>query len=346
MSNLFVWISDVHLSLKNLDVAIQVLRQALIKARELNLPLFISGDLNDTKALMRSEWVSALIKLFSEFNDIKIYILTGNHDMDNKNSSTHSLEFLKQSSNVRIIDEPKVEYINGHPFYCIPYCINADSFREALNKARANGIKKVIAHQGVKGSWMGDYLVDESSIDPEEFADFDIVLLGHYHKFQKNLNYVYCGSPFTVNVSEADQMKFFHVVKLVNNKIDFDHIQTEARRHLKIEVASDMDYQNLKPQPNTLVHVVLKGPKEFVKKYNDAEKIRNILQCLSVTIIPDIERQSEHRISADILHSPLKVIDAYLEKAETILDKDNLIDEVLISIFKNPNKAFYSSFLS
>lgn len=349
MKHLFIWISDVHISIKNLLVSIQVLKEALDLARNRNVPLLISGDLNDTKAVMRSEWVSALIKLFEEYKDVKIYILTGNHDMDNKNSNTHSLEFLKPISNIIMMDEPGVHYISGHPFYCIPYCINTETFKAALDKARANGIKKVIAHQGVLGSFMGDYIVDESSIDPKEFEDFDIVMLGHYHKFQKNLNYVYCGSPFTTNFGEADQIKFIHEVGTdeENTAIVFNHHETKARRHIKYLIEADEDLAKIKNVPGSLAQIVVKGPKEFVKKYNDVPMMKQLSGAESVLIVPEISRQSEHRIAAEILHSPLKVIDAYLASAETILDKDKLKDylftaaqDLLTSFSSNSSKSF------
>jgi DNA repair exonuclease SbcCD ATPase subunit len=349
MKKLFIWISDVHLSIKNLTVSIQVLRESLELARNRNVPLVISGDLNDGKAIMRSEWVSALINLFDEFVDVKIYVLTGNHDMDNKNSNTHSLEFLKPIRNVVIIDKPSVHYVSGHPFFCIPYCINTDAFKDALNQARANGITKVIAHQGVLGASIGDYLVDESSVSPEEFADFDIVLLGHYHKFQRNLNYIYCGSPFTTNFSEADQIKFIHEVDMdePTGILLLAHHETNVRRHVKYLIESDEDLSKIKNIPCSLAQVVIKGDKAFIKKYSDITLMKQLSGAESISIIPEINRQSEHRISAEILHSPLKVINHYLDDAKTILDKEKLKDylfnaaqDLLTSFSSNTSKSF------
>jgi DNA repair exonuclease SbcCD ATPase subunit len=349
MKKLFIWISDVHISIKNLTVSIQVLREALELARDRKVPLFVSGDLNDTKAVMRSEWVAALIELFMEFKDVQIYVLTGNHDMDNKNSNTHSLEFLKHYPHITVIDKPSVHYVSGHPFFCIPYCVNKDAFKDALNQARANGIKKLIAHQGVLGSFMGDYIVDESSISPEEFADFDIVMLGHYHKFQRNLNYIYCGSPFTVNSGEADQIKFIHEVSVneETNQLDFIHFETKARRHVKYLIESDEDLAKIQNIPGSLAHIIVKGQKEFIKKYNDVVWMKQLTGAESVTIIPEINRQSEHRISTEILHSPLKVINHYLENADTVLNKEKLKEylfvaaqDLLTSFSSNTSKSF------
>ena len=351
MKNLFAWITDVHISIKNLSVSIEVLREALQLARDRKVPLLISGDLNDTKAVMRSEWVKALLDLFDEFKDVTIIVLTGNHDLDNKNSSSNSLEFLRNNSNVILIAKARAIKINDVEWYAIPYQPTTDQFRAELNEARRLGIKKLIAHQGVLGAHMGDYIVDESSISPEEFADFEIVLLGHYHKYQSHDNYMYGGSPFTVNHGESGQRKFIHTVSLLESgKINVDHFETKARRHIKYIVESDEDLLKIEPIIGSIAQVILKGPKEFVKKHNDTNKFKKITGAESVSIVPEISRQSEHRIAAEILHSPVKVIDMYLQSAETQHNKDRLKDflfnaagDILTSFTSNTSKSFQAT---
>lgn len=349
MKSLFTWITDVHISIKNLIVAIQVLREALEKARETKTPLLISGDLNDTKAIMRSEWVKALLDLFDEFKDVTIIILTGNHDLDNKNASSNSLEFLRNNSNVVLVADPKPLTINGVGWYLIPYQPTTDLFRAQLQEARRLGYKNIIGHQGVLGANMGDYIVDESSIDPKEFADFKIVLLGHYHKFQAVDNYMYGGSPFTVNHGESEQRKFIHLVNYYEAEDLFDvkHYETKARRHVKYIIESDDDLKKLEVINGSIAQIILKGPKEFVKKYNSPEKFKKLTGAESISIVPEISRQSEHRISAEILHSPLKVIDTYLASADTPLHKDRLKEflfksaqDLLTSFSSSTTKSF------
>ena len=350
MKNLFAWISDVHISIKNLDVSIQVLKEALELARSRKVPLLISGDLNDTKAVMRSEWVTALIDLFQEYSDVEVYALTGNHDMDNKNASTHSLQFLDLIDNVTVIDRYSIHDFDEVRFAIIPYQPTKEDFIFRLNQARAVGIKNIIAHQGILGAFMGDYIVDETSVSPDELSDFDIVLLGHYHKHQtlgsKN-HIIYCGSPFTVNFGEADQIKFIHMVQNEGTLFQLERIETQARRHVKFVIESDEDVSKIESKPGSLAQVVIKGPKEFVKKHNDVDKLKKIIGAQSVSIVPEITRQSEHRISAEILHSPLKVIDTYLESADTILDKNklkeylfNAAQDLLTSFSSNSSKSF------
>jgi DNA repair exonuclease SbcCD ATPase subunit len=334
MKNLFVAISDVHLSLKNLDVSIATLKQSLQKARDLRVPLLIAGDLNDGKAIMRSEWVKALIDLFISYSDVAIHILIGNHDLDNKNSESNSLYFLKTLSNVILYDRPcMMKNVDELDWGIIPYQSNNTDFISCLNKMKQDNVKNLIIHQGILGAYMGDYVVDESSVSPEEFKDFNIVLSGHYHRAQKmSENIYYFGSPFTVNFGESNENKFIYVVSQEQDKIHLQYIETEVRRHVQIEWTKDKlsDAGKLdKITQDCLLKIVIKGTKEFVRGYNLDYFKKVYPQAASIFIVPEIEKQSENRISADIIHSPLKVVDAYLEGSHTDFDKTQLREFLL-----------------
>ena len=82
----FIATSDVHGNLKNLEPFKQVLELALQKSMEKGCPLYIGGDLNDTKASLRSEFVAVIVKLFCQYSEIEKYILIGNHDLNNNHN--------------------------------------------------------------------------------------------------------------------------------------------------------------------------------------------------------------------------------------------------------------------
>lgn len=336
--NLFVAISDVHISLKNLDVSIATLTQALNKARDLKVPLFIAGDLNDGKAIMRSEWVKALIDLFIEYSDVRIHVLIGNHDLDNKNSESNSLYFLRTISNVVLYDGPAFVKFGHTDWGIIPYQSNNTEFLGKLDTMALAEVKNLLIHQGILGSYMGDYVVDESSVSPDVFKQFKIVLSGHYHKAQKveapsDVDIYYFGSPFTVNFGEANESKFIYVVYECEHtgKISLSYIPTEVRRHKQIEWSKEKNESDL-PTPvieiekDSLLKVVVKGTKEFVRSRGLEFFQSKFPEAASISIVPEISKQSENRISADIIHQPLKVIDTYLENCTTDFDKSYLKD--------------------
>jgi DNA repair exonuclease SbcCD ATPase subunit len=325
--NLFVAISDVHISLKNLDVSVLTLTQALNRARELKVDLVIPGDLNDGKAIMRSEWVKALIDLFTDYSDVTIHILIGNHDLDNKNSESNSLYFLRTLKNVILYDRPcMLRNTDETDWGVIPYQTSVANFLSCVKDMNALNVKNLIIHQGILGAFMGEYVVDETSISPEELSSFDMVISGHYHRSQKmGDNIYYCGSPFTTNFGEANETKFIWVVEKFDGKIVMKPELTNARRHYQLEFTSASATTQKPEYPDgSLLKVVVRGTKEFVKSQT-LEKFQSYFPNVSsISIVPEIDKQSENRISADIIHQPLKVIDVYLQNCVTDFNKDKL----------------------
>lgn len=346
MKNLFVAISDIHISLKNLDVSLQVLEQSLKKSRELKIPLVIAGDLNDTKAVMRAEWVTALIELFIDFEDVTIHIIDGNHDLCNKASSQSSLDFLSLLKNVFLYHDIVHITFEGVEFGLIPYQNTSKDFLHCLEQMRIRGIKNLICHQGFMGAFLGDYVVDTSSIDPEELKDFTAVLSGHYHKHQHvGKNIMYFGSPFTVNFGESNQEKFIWLIEGDKGGINPKPILTNVRRHHQMVLEPGYESQNApvfwdNMTDKDLLKVVMKGPKEFALS-------KPKLDHKNVTLVPDIIRQSEKRIDQEIVHKPVQVIDSYLSTASTQHNKNllrdhlfSIVQEVLNGLSNGINKTY------
>ena len=321
MRQLFVGISDVHVCLKNLNVSLTVLRQALNKARENQVPLMIAGDLNETKAVMRAEWVKALIELFEEFSDVTVHIIDGNHDLNNKAGSKSSLQFLNLMSHVNVYHEPTEIDLSGVPFALIPYCNTKEAFIDAVDKAVS---KYMIGHQGIMGAYMGDYVIDESSVPPEILKDFDLVLLGHYHKHQwVGDNIMYFGSPYTVNFGEAGHGKYIWQIYQADGQVLTQPIPTVVRQHRQIVCDNEMlgSYEATHLREDDLIKIIMKGPKEFaLQKPN----LKHIFPTQQITFSPDIERQSEVRIAQETISKPVQVIKEYLESANTHFDKKTL----------------------
>lgn len=326
MKQLFTCISDVHLKLSTIDVSMLVLRQSLNTSRELGIPLLINGDLNDTKALLRSECVRAILNLFREYEDIPVFINVGNHDLENKNSDNNSLMFLNTLPNVSVIEKETIVKFGGVDFGVIPYKRTNNEFLDAADLFRQGGIKNLLTHQGYMSAFMGDYVVDESSVNPQLVADFDKIISGHYHKAQNvGSNITYTGSPYTVNFGEAGQDKFYWVIGWEDEKVVMQSIQTTARRHEVLEFNNKIPRTVPKYPENTILKVVLKGSKEFCAR-TKREKIQKKVGLESVVIATDITEQSQVRLDTKDIHSPEKVIETYLASCDTEFNKEELMN--------------------
>lgn len=225
---LFVAISDIHFNINTLELASKSLRAARTKAEELNIPLVIAGDLNDTKAIIRAEVANEIIRILKPAK-IKVYILEGNHDKVNEKGREHGLNYLAPYA--YILDMPHILSLNGHPIFVIPYQSDVESIPGTLN-AHQLVPKIIVMHQGFKDAFMGDYIQDKSSISADVFKKH-IVISGHYHRHQTLGTVSYIGSPYTITFGEAnDGPKGFLIV---NQDGTFTREILNLRKHIIVE---------------------------------------------------------------------------------------------------------------
>jgi len=316
----FIATSDLHGNLKNLEPFKIVVRRALTEARKHQCPFFIGGDLNDTKAILRAEFVQFLIESFLEYSDVQIIVLVGNHDLVNHHSNIeHSLEFLKNLPNVKVIDTSQ-EVFSG--WYAIPYHHRNEDILEQLQIAKDKGYRKILFHQGIMGAKQSEYILDKSSISLEDLKGFDKVLTGHYHSYQTLGNAVYLGSPFSVSFAEANQDKFIWLVE-DNEDFKMTPIRPGARSH--IQIVWNEGQENVIPQINKddILKIVARGTKEFCLSINK-EDIKKQYNIENLQIVTEIAQTRKKRVDASSIHKPIEVIDGYLESAETSLNKIEL----------------------
>ncbi len=149
-SKIAVLISDVHFSYKNHEVASQALEFAFKTARDNDGKKVIClGDLNDTKASLRSENVEAILKIIEAYKGkVDFITLVGNHDLNNVNeynTSQHSLNFLKPVATV--IEKPTTIQVDKVSMAFIPYQNTNHEFTKAVLSSPKDSI--ILAHQGV-----------------------------------------------------------------------------------------------------------------------------------------------------------------------------------------------------
>jgi hypothetical protein len=87
-------------------------------------------------------------------------------------------------------------------------------------------------HQGFKGAFMGEYVVDKTSIDPSEVADYNVIT-GHYHRRQKIGTVQYIGTPYTITFAEAHDPEKGYQLLLEDGSLRF--VPLNLRRHIIVE---------------------------------------------------------------------------------------------------------------
>lgn len=243
-----VVISDIHFNNHTVRIAARVLTMALQWAEKLVVPLIIAGDLNDTKAIIRAEVANELVAILSKA-EVPVYIMEGNHDKVNEKGKDHGLNYLRPYA--KIVDATMSGAEISPDLVFLPYHNSIESLRESISLIKPGSL--VIAHQGVKGAHMGDYVVDKTSIAPGELARF-AVISGHYHRHQTIVTddkkhdvdygigtFTFIGSPYTITAGEAnDPDKGFLIL---NSDRSFSRVLTNQRKHVILErdIANVMD---------------------------------------------------------------------------------------------------------
>lgn len=232
-----VLISDIHFNINNLPLASVSLKVALRKAEDINVPLVIAGDTNDTKAIIRAEVANAILGIVSQAT-VPIYALVGNHDLVNEKGSEHGLKYL--TPYVDVVQSPVQVVLSGFSLYLIPYYNSPEALQEVLAKIPKGST--LIMHQGVQGAHMGEYVVDKTSLPKECFADFRVIS-GHYHRAQDIKCgrprkgavglFSYIGTPYTTSFAEAnDGPKGFQIL---SDDGLLTQVPTNLRRHMTFE---------------------------------------------------------------------------------------------------------------
>lgn len=314
-----VLISDIHFTTATLELASSALRQALTKARQLQVPCVIAGDTLDSKAIIRGECANRLIEIFREFEDVYTIMLVGNHDLLNEKASAHSLNFL--SPYLFVVSSP----VEWQGFHLIPYQSDSQALQELLTKIPKGST--LIMHQGVQGAEMGHYIKDSTSLPREAFAGFRVIS-GHYHKAQDifcaPVNdsspggwvgvFSYIGNPYTNTFGEAnDGAKGF---RILHKSGALTSVPTNLRKHVIHQTDEEglwlwMDTGS-RPTAGDLFWLKVTGAKSELAKLNKKEIGKRLFghSNFKLDLIPTGADEIEHK--ADALQDT-EVLDSIIE---------------------------------
>jgi DNA repair exonuclease SbcCD nuclease subunit len=158
------------------------------------------GDFFDNRKSLNTKTqhiAHRIAKILAMKNDLKVYIIVGNHDCYYKNQiHPNTLELFKQYDHIEIIDEiTKKDDILLVPWGQIP------------EKADA---KYCFGHFAIDGFHMNDSTRCKGGIDAAKFKDFEKVLSGHFHTPSSNRNIVYLGAPYGQDFHDVNGIRGFH----------------------------------------------------------------------------------------------------------------------------------------
>ena len=317
-----VLISDVHFSIATLSRAKAALQMAIDKANELTVPVFVLGDLHDTKANMRAECVKAMLDVANTCAT-HLSIIVGNHDKINEKSSfsEHSLHFLREAG-FFILDQPAA--FQNYAF--IPYCSTSEKFLKNLAEVPNN--YTILAHQGLKSAAAGEYFQDHSAVPIEALAGRKVIS-GHYHTSQtiplpEGGSWTYLGNPYTLNFGEAgDPPKGF---KVLMEDGTLEHIRCDLPKHVILDLhffgetyGVSHNYTTIKP--NDLVLIKAHGTAKELQKVTQ-KWVKEELE-LSASSRIELNRVDDGQTAPPVLHNnPKQTLDSIIDLLENHTNDD------------------------
>ncbi len=169
--------------------------------------VLIAGDLFESEYFLLGE-LYKLYDLFSRYENLRIVILTGNHDSFSNNSIYRQLQAPK---NVHLLCSDRMEYIEFQDLKTRVYGIGwmKDSYSEIKvdNIELDHNYINILMLHGNLASTDKDYMYfDLNSLNK---TDFDYIALGHIHSFMDLAeNIAYSGSPEPLDFGEQGEKGF------------------------------------------------------------------------------------------------------------------------------------------
>lgn len=308
-------IGDLHQKFNNLNNIAPLFGyiNSLIKDKGINEVIFL-GDVYDTKAVIRSEVQNFFIEKLNELckNDVKIFIIVGNHDYENQDCKNHSLRPLSFiSDKIVIVDSPKLGDDN---IGFLPYYPTNDLFKAGIKElmSRNKKINYIYCHQGFLGFDYGNGFLDNHSQSADDVPKNIKFICGHYHKTQKSDNVFYLGTPMSHSFGEVDQAKFI----AIQSGDNFDMLPTAdiVPRHVRFYVdseSSNIALSNVKAADHIEVIVsckkseMTKFDKEWLSGFFDAT-FTNVTVKFDITEDSQNVRIKEHMTAASMLEKYLE----------------------------------------
>lgn len=328
-----VLISDIHFTVPTLERASMALTTALKKAKSLNVPLVIAGDLLDSKAIIRAECANRIIDIISRHGmGSTIYLLVGNHDLLSEKSEDHSLHFLNFYAHV--ISEPL--YSEKLKAYLIPYQSDLEKLNAYL--CSISGRRPLIMHQGVQGANMGHYIQDKTSLPADEYKDFRVIS-GHYHRAQDVKCgrpqkgavglFSYIGNPYTLNFGEADHGPKGYAILMDDGLLE--RVELDLPRHRIIEWNQD---EVQWPASFSYTHgdflwFKIYGSRDKLNKFDKKHFIETRTYGAAQVKIDFYYTDAVHEVSQNESLSDMQIIDKLIDsKINKVEDRDSLKTQV------------------
>ena len=289
---------------------------------------------HQTAAIFRREFFDVLWK-----EKIDTHIIIGNHDTYFKNTNeVNAVENLYTSfdgiNEPFIYTRPKVVEFDGLPILFLPW-ICEDNKEESYNMIQTAKADLVFGHLEVKGVEMQNGVINEYGHDKKEFARFEKVVSGHFHKHTDDGHIYYCGAQYEQTWSDYKDPKGFHIFDTETRELE--RIINPRTIHKKIiydDSKKDYSELDIKPYHKHFIKLVVLNKTNEDMFDNFVERLYNDITVYDLNIIEDYS-DIKASVKDDVIEmgeDTLTFLNSYVDQIETDVSKQKL-KEYLKSIY-------------
>jgi DNA repair exonuclease SbcCD nuclease subunit len=197
--------------------------------------IILAGDVFHNRFFLPLKTIHTSKKFFEYFKDFNIFILTGNHDCLEKNTSkVHSIELLSEWKNITVVDKnPEILNVNHNKkISLIPWGTSVEDFPKC---------DICVGHFDIVSFYHNNYSLCKKGFSTDELFNYsNIIVSGHFHKKQireyAKGKIIYMGSPYQHNFGDVNDQRGIHIYDV--NLDEFTFIENNVSPvHFKIKLS-------------------------------------------------------------------------------------------------------------
>ncbi len=283
------------------------------------------GDLTDKRKSIDFLSLSEMRKQFltpCHERDIKLYVISGNHDCYYKSTNEiNSVSLLKTPNMVVVDQEPVTDSIGGVDFDFYPW-INDANLEVSLQKISTSKSKFAVGHFEFANFRLHKHQIADSGMNHEIMKNYKLVFSGHYHTVSRKNNVLYTGTPYELDWNDYNDTKGFWILDIVDEKIEF--AQTPFRLYEKLEY-DETDLPDISDMGNKFIKLIVKNKQSQYKFDTFFQALLNT-KPYDVQIVDDeISKAVQRSMNTEIsFQTTPDMIMHIINSMETNLDKNKL----------------------
>ena len=291
------------------------------------------GDIFDRRKYINFNTLKSCKKYFfskAQELGIEIHMIPGNHDTYFKNTNDVNSPdlLLGEYDNIILYQEPTEIMLDRHKVLYLPW-ICGENYDRTMAKIKESDAKTCFGHFEFAGYYLLPGMPNLHGMDTDAFANFDLVVSGHFHHRHSRGNITYMGNPYEITWSDYKDPRGFALFDTI--KGDLEYINNPFRIFHKVYY-DDSDFEGSNAISNFDFNSIVGGSvKLIVTKKTDFSKFDHFVDKLytcnliDLKIIEDFSEFEDEALGEDIdLEDTMTLLKEYVDVVETDLDKQRI----------------------